>query len=413
VTDQTRRRIAPPPARSRASRAARAFIFLAAALVLAATLYPTEPMGGGARVACLVCGERGLADAVLNVILFLPLGAAAALTGLSTLAALVLGALLSGAVEFAQMTIIPGRDASLGDLVFNTLGAAGGVVILRTSHLWLGYNRLLASRLSLAAGVFAAAVIGATGLLLAPQTPDGIYFVMWRPVLTHLDPYPADVRSVTIGGQAYPPNRLDDPTHLRALLEQGAPIRVHALVAPMTSRLSGMFAIYDQYHREVVLVGPDRDDLVFRIRTRAASVLLDLPDLRLHGAWRDLIPGTALDVTVRRAGRYFCIGLGLDPPCRFGYVAGMGWALFLYIEHWQPAFQSVLALLWMAALALPIGFWARRRWETAVALAIFGLALFVLPPLVGLLATPVLHAAAAFGGIALGALLARLVVLST
>jgi hypothetical protein len=369
-------------------------------------------MGGGARIACLVCGERGLADAVLNVILFLPLGAAAALTGLSTLAALTLGALLSGGVEFAQMTIIPGRDASVGDLVFNTLGAAGGVLILKTSHLWLGYNRVRASRLCLGAALFAAAVISLTGFLLSPRTPDGMYFVMWRPVLTHLDPYPADVHSVTLAGQPLPPVRLDQPRQVRAWLDAGAEIRVDAVGAPASSRLSGMFAIYDQHHREIVLVGPDRDDLVFRIRMRAASALLDLPDIRAHGAWRNVVPGTPLEVTVRRSGPRYCLGIGKDPPCRFGYSAGMGWALFLYIEHWSPGFTSVLSLLWMAALGLPVGFWARRRWESVAGIIVFGLTVIVLPIAFGLLATPPAQVVAGAVGIGLGALVARLVVLS-
>ena len=238
VTDPIHRSEAHPPPRSLGSRAARAFIFMAAALVLIATLYPVESTGDGGDIGCLFCGERALADAIVNVILFMPLGAAAALTGRSTLAALALGAALSGGVELAQITLIPGRDASIGDLFFNTLGAAAGVAIVKTSWWWLGYNRRRASRLSLAAAFIATAIIASTGLLLVPATPERTFFVMWRPDLRHLDRYDAPVRSVTIGGHPVLPSRIEETTRVRELLQAGAPIRVVAVVAAKTSTTS-------------------------------------------------------------------------------------------------------------------------------------------------------------------------------
>ncbi len=69
MTDPTPRSDAHPPTRSLVSRVARTFIFIAAALVLVATLYPTEAAGDAGNIGCLICGERGLADAIANVIL--------------------------------------------------------------------------------------------------------------------------------------------------------------------------------------------------------------------------------------------------------------------------------------------------------------------------------------------------------
>ncbi len=405
MTDPTPRSDAHP--RSLGSRVARAFIFIAAALVLVATLYPMQPTGDGGNIGCLICGDRGLADAIVNVILFMPLGAAAALTGRSTLAALALGAALSGTVEFAQMTLIPGRDASVGDLVFNTLGAAAGVAVVKTSWWWLGYDRIRASRLSLAAAFIATAIIASTGLLFEPETPEGTYFVMWTPALRHLDPYDAPVRSASIGGQPFPPGRIERPTRVRDLLHAGAPIRVVAVVAPRTSRQAAMFAIYDDLKREVALIGPDRDDLVFRVRMRSASARLDQPDLRVVGGWRNLVPGSDVTVTARRSGRNYCVGFGPEPPCSSGFSAGMGWALFLYMEHWPVLLKSALSIVWLVMLAVPVGFWARRRWESLCALSVFAAAIVVLPAWVGLLPTPGHHVLGAIAGIGLGIVLAR------
>jgi hypothetical protein len=399
--------------RALGSRAARAFIFIAAAFVLIATLYPMEAAGGGGDIACLLCGDGGLADAIVNVILFVPLGAAAALTGRSTLAAVALGAALSGSVEFAQISLIPGRDASIGDLVFNTLGAAVGVAILKTSWWWLGCNRVRASRLSLAAALFATAIVASTGLLFVPETPEGTHFVMWAPVLRNLDPYTAPVRSVTIGGQPLLPGRIAEPTRVRELLEAGAPIRLVAVVAPRTSRQAAMFAIYDDLKRQVVLIGPDRDDLVFRVRMRASSARLDQPDLRVVGGWRNLVPGSEITVTARRSGRNYCVGLGPQPACASGFSAGMGWALLLYNERWPVLLQSALSIFWLGMLGFPVGFWARRRWESLCAVSVLAATIVAFPPRIGLLNTPAHQVLGGIAGIGVGILLARVMVVDT
>ena len=366
-----------------------------------------ESGGETSNIACLICGDRGLADAIVNVILFIPLGVAVALTGRSTLAALALGGALSFGVEVAQITLIPGRDASVGDLVLNTVGAAVGVAIVKTSWWWLSSNRRRASRLSLVAGFFAMAMIAGTGLLFVPLPPDGTYFVMWRPVLRHLDPYDAPVRSATIGGHPIPPGRIEEPTQLRELVRTGAPIRVVAAAAPRTSRQAAMFTIYDERKREVVLIGPDRDDLVLRVRMRSTSAWLDQPDLRVVGGWRNLIPGSEITVTARRSGRNYCVGFGLHPPCSSGFSAGMGWALFLYDEQWPASVHSGLKLFWLALLGFPVGFWARRRWESLCALSMFAASIVVLPAWVGLLPTPAHQVLGGIAGIGLGVALAR------
>src|SRR5690606_4383985 len=66
-----------PPCYDRMQRKTVA-VLAAASFIAALTLVP---VGGGAPEqlsSCLICGARGTADAVLNVILFIPLGAALA-----------------------------------------------------------------------------------------------------------------------------------------------------------------------------------------------------------------------------------------------------------------------------------------------------------------------------------------------
>src|SRR2546430_5704779 len=118
-----------PPARTR---------FLAAALlpILVATLWPVpghEPEG---FISCIACGEHATSDVLLNIILFVPLGAAVALHVRSLSRCALSAALLSATIELAQL-YIPGRDSSLGDVLSNTLGGTLGALLTRTAVLWL------------------------------------------------------------------------------------------------------------------------------------------------------------------------------------------------------------------------------------------------------------------------------------
>jgi hypothetical protein len=73
---------------------------------------------------CISCGDSGTADIILNILLFIPLGLAARALGLrfSRMLAVVLP--LTVMIEVTQGLFLAGRDASLGDVLTNTAGAA-------------------------------------------------------------------------------------------------------------------------------------------------------------------------------------------------------------------------------------------------------------------------------------------------
>src|SRR5205085_6913832 len=91
----------------------------------------------------LTAGDAALAELIQNLILFIPLGIGLALAfplsrrergsggedRRAPLAAVLLGALLSFGIEFAQQ-YIPGRDPSVGDIVANTISTALGVLLV-------------------------------------------------------------------------------------------------------------------------------------------------------------------------------------------------------------------------------------------------------------------------------------------
>ncbi|MGH7675779.1 MAG: VanZ family protein, partial [Gemmatimonadales bacterium] len=143
-------------------------MLLWAAAVAFATLQPNRSPGVEPTFACLICGERGWADALLNVIMFLPLGALLALRATPPRYAALVAFLLSTLIEGAQL-MIPGRDPSLGDILFNTVGGLCGYAIAGTIVRQLRVDRGWPPFVT-AAG--ALGIIGATGYLLEPVLPN-------------------------------------------------------------------------------------------------------------------------------------------------------------------------------------------------------------------------------------------------
>lgn len=374
----------------------------AVASILAATLTPAGTVLEPEFTRCLVCGARGLSDGLVNVILFAPLGLTLALNGRSGMRAVLLGGMLSCGVEFAQI-LIPGRDPSLGDVVANTLGTAAGQAIFGFAGNWLLPPTRLAARLSLMAAGLLLAVLIATARLLEPSLPTGTVRTWYTPDLPDLEWYHGRVVRAQLGSSALRPNRPLEPDAVRTLLLEQAPLRIDATAGPSVPGLAPLLVIEDENGHEAILVGPDRDDLVFRYRPRASGWLLDRPDLRLRRAFASVRPGDTARIAIRRQGRGYCLAMNQVARCDVGNSVGSGWALLYYPRHLPAWAYTLLEAGWLAGLAFPVGLWARRRPETALAFALLGVALFV--PLTGLIRTPPHQLLGAAAGLALGRLL--------
>ena len=131
----------------------------------------------------------------------------------------------------------------------------------------------------------------------------------------------------------------------------------------------------------------DGDHLVFRYRTRAAVFRLDQPDLRLPRALADVAPGDTVGLSVHRVARGYVL-TEEGHAARVGFSVGVGWAFLMYPEWLLPGTMQFVSLLWVMGLAVPIGFWARRRWESGAGVSAVVLALVLIPPAFGLVTTP-------------------------
>jgi hypothetical protein len=367
----------------------RLMLGVALGLILLATLTPVP----GARlpdfVGCVICGVRGWSDALANLILFVPLGAALLANGRTGPRAVGLAGLLSAGIELAQISI-PGRDPSLGDVCFNTLGAAVGQVTAALALRLAAPPNRAASRLSFGFAVGVAVVTGVTGWLLSPALPHSALHAWYSPDRPDLELYRGRVISTSLGSVAFRTSVFRNPDEVRRSLLTGAPLRIVALAGVRVRALAPMLVIEDEDGNELLLTGPDRDDWVLRLRTRAASFRLDQPDLRLRGALTRgrVAPGDTLRVEARRGRDGYCLRVNETQACSLGFTIGSGWALLLYPRHFPPWLQRLLGAGWVAGLVVPVGFWARKRWETVLGGVLLLGTLALLPPLVGLLPTP-------------------------
>jgi len=365
----------------------RLMLGVALGLILLATLTPFP----GARlpdfVGCVICGVRGWSDALANLILFVPLGAALLANGRTGPRAVGLAGLLSAGIELAQI-FIPGRDPSLGDVCFNTLGAAVGQVTAALALKLATCSGRAAARLSLVSAIGVAVVTGVTGWLLLPALPLSALRAWYSPDRPDLELFRGRVISTSLGSVPFRTSVFPNPDEVRRSLLTGAPLRIVALAGARARALAPMLVIEDEDGNELLLTGPDRDDWVLRLRTRAASHRLDQPDLRLRGALTRVAPGDTLRIEARRDPDGYCLRVNETQACRLGFTIGSGWALLLYLRHFPPWLQRLLGAAWVAGLVVPIGFWARKRWETVVGGSLLFITLALLPPLVGLLPTP-------------------------
>jgi VanZ like protein len=377
----------------------RFLLSVAVACILVATLTPAGTVLEPDFTRCLVCGARGLSDSLVNVILFAPLGITLALNGRSGMRAVLLGGMLSCGVELAQI-YIPGRDPSLGDVVANTVGTAAGQAIFGLAGRWLLPNTRSAARLSLLAAGLLLAVFIATARLLEPSLPAGTVRTWYTPALPDLEWYHGRVLRAKLGPIALRPGRSFESAAVRGLLLEEAPLRIDATAGEAVRGLAPLLVIEDEQGREIILAGLDREDLVFRYAPQASRWRLDQPDLRLRRAFAAVHPGDTVQIAIRRQGRGYCLALNRAARCDLGNSVGSGWALLYYPRHFPVWVYTLLEAGWVAGLAFPIGLWARRRPETALAVALLGVALFV--PFSGLIRTPPHQLVGAAAGLVLG-----------
>lgn len=385
-------------------RAPLATTALAAASILAVTLMPDGRVVNAGQLPRFANEPSLLADLLRNLILFVPLGIGLAWSRIPARRALVAAAVLSASVELAQ-SVVPGRHPNPIDCIANVAGVALAFAVFRTAPGWLHPPAQRARRLAFWASAAAAAALASTGVLLAPAPSGAIFYGHRPPQFDDLAPYTGTVVRASIDDVEIPSGRIPDSDRIRMRLRGDHALRVDALSGAPPEGLAALVVISDE-QSEILLLGQDGDDLVYRFRTRGQAIGLETATVRLPRALHGVGPGDQLGLTVQRAGADLCFGVDGVVDCGYGFTVGDGWLLlapdYQVLTTWRPIVDPA----WLAMLFLPLGYWGRNASPATWALA--AAALLVVPAATALRATPMSQLASAGFGAALGMATRRL-----
>lgn len=357
------------------------------ALIVTATLLPFGAMASSQLPPrwCVACGGLWLTDAVSNVVLFLPFGAAIALRRWpwwqSALAAFTLSLL----VEWLQsMGWPPARSAAWADVITNTTGGVGGWAVVHFRHMALTPSPMMARRLTIVWAVLSATLFWLTGVALSPVSADSdgtsapaLVASSYR----HVPGQPffgAPVDSAIVDGRyrvrrGWPGPVIVEAAHAAPSLTADVYVRGRErerFTVPI------VFVHLPADSSPLLQISSRGDAAQLTVTRQAwrwglAFPVLTLPTAFANRAADDPRPlqlsarATLDSVQLRASTRTTTesAALALD--------ATLGWALLQTVVGAQSSAGPMVAWAWLLFLLAPVGWWAMRAgaaaWRTSIA----------------------------------------------
>jgi len=301
---------------------------------------------------CLLCGTRITGDAVLNIVLFIPLGL---LLGIRwrPWVALLAGLSLSSTIELAQLSI-DGRYSSIGDIVWNGLGTGLGALIAAQVRVWAapGADSVRGRVLAVALPV---AYLLLAGIAISPSGTDARYFGQRTPDLAFMPQHTGQVLEASLDGAPIPQGPFAPDSDPRARFAGDWTVRARVIAGPPPTAVSPIVSIYDEDRQEIFSLGAHGHDVFMRERTLGDQARLDRPDVRWWGALQGVQEGDTITLGARRDGRDRCLVLNGEELCGLGVTPGDSWGLLMFLEGAGKRERALLATAWTATLWFLLG----------------------------------------------------------
>jgi hypothetical protein len=340
-------------------------LITALVLILGATLTPIAGETQYLPPWCLLCSDLATLDLIQNVFLFAPLGLALSSLGVPERRALAAGLALTLFVESLQFLAIPGRDASVGDIITNFVGTWLGF------HLALRWRQLLfagpetARRLATGYGALWVLVMAATAIAMQPSVPDYVYWSQWTPVRSGTTPFPGRLLDARLGGRTIPGGtRVESDTLRQALRAADSHFEVD-VIPGYAPRRRALIARVANPIGVAISTAQLRRTFECQRRLVAASMRLRVPSLLLAGAFPSSPLGSA-----RETHRFGCnwdhghlVASRVTPDSLTSRVAlslGEGWLLLTPVPVPFGGIALAGSAVWIALLGVPAGYWLAR-----------------------------------------------------
>jgi hypothetical protein len=342
------------------------FFVVAGFLAIAvATLIPFPQQSGAAEATplwCLVCGDYGGVDVSNNVLLFVPFGAGLLLCGIRLRWVVALGALVSLAVESLQLLIIPGRDASLSDLLTNALGTWLGAALATHRTELLNPTVPQAARLAIGTGLVWIAVQSLSAVLLRPWVPQSTLYGVWSRAIPGRDRFDGKITSASVSGVVIPGQGTALGHDLETRLRQEQVCVQLALVSGQNRASWAPVVEVRTRARTVLGVEALGRDLVLEAPARSQLLRLRRPMLRLRGALPSR-PGTPAEIAAGfRPDTLWGVWSREGRMGRSVQVLGpsLGWSLVTPVRYAYGRGVRIITGVWLALWLLPVGYWSAR-----------------------------------------------------
>lgn len=379
----------------------------ALAAIGVATLWPLPGSPPSGSSLCLACGELGGVDLVLNVVLFFPLGVALAHAWPRRWWIWVIPTLASLTVEILQLRLVPGRDASLGDLVSNTTGGLLGIAtMLALPTLLRSTTGRRVTAVSIHLIIVAFSCIVAWTLLPAP-----VVYVQWvqiQPERAGYETFPGRV-AVSLFEQPREVGTVvraqsEPPEYSRGDLSAELTITEPSKAIPTSEALIFRLANPSEMRAQV---SQRHDALAVRFKKRGNELKLRSPTFVLDGVFP--VSGDSLRIQARSEGAKVHVTAASPQSTRELNAAvtfGRGWEVFSPFRAVKPSSEPPLRWSFLALLfAIPAAFsWVAWRTPGLVVTAIVMTGvLALLPKISGLAASAPDEWTASVTGVGLGA----------
>jgi hypothetical protein len=332
------------------------------------------------------------------------------------------------AIELLQLHIVTGRDASPGDVLFNTIGGALGALLAERARALIVPSAAAGRRLAALAVTAWLVNLAATTLLLAPSVRGERFEWAITPSLDGTTRFGGRVLEASFADHPRAAGMLSRAEVLGAIAASGLGVEATVVPGAVPARLAPIVRLSSVRDDEIVMLGQSGARLVLEVRTRAAELRLRPPSVTLDAVFPTAAGAPRAPVRIAggmRDGRVQATAVVEGRPRRaqLDLRPTLGWTFFVPGRLVLPGAVGALTLLWIAGFLVPLGYWATspaaaaHRAPTAgrltlalsppAAIALVGLA--IAPHLTGIRAATAAEWLVAAASMAAGAALARVV----